>query len=168
MLYWLIPVGVIVGSTLLILVWMILTCNDLIILQKYIDRTLPLINVKIKDYMTKSNRFLDMTKTKKNIEEYEDIKELIKKVDEMKDILKKVTCYRKITDKVAKLIENVNKKEKAEELKKLIQEMENIDVNINKTIQRRNRAANFYNKKITRWPSKWVAERFKFNEETGC
>jgi len=152
-----------------ILIWIIAASNKIVILKKKVDRNFPVMNYKIKDYLIQNDKLLAYysRKIKKHARPFENFK---KGCDELKDaegIFAKVEKFHDVKAKYELFVKNIKKQEVFKGSKKLDEYLlgiEKVQNEIILTIQKYNDAVSVYNKTISVFPEKIIAERFKFNE----
>ena len=161
--------GVIFILAVLVLIWIIVASNRLVVLKKNVDRNFPLINTKIKEYnkavddvlaelrkkiKTKNAAIDGVKKANKNLAIAEGI---FNKIEKQRDVEKKVDVFSKTLNKQEEL--KGDKK-----VKNLLKDIRKIQDEINFITQKYNNAVQEYNETIARFPTRLVAERFKFEQ----
>ena len=169
MLYWLIPVGVILVLSIIILVGIILESNQLVILKNNVDRKFPLMNMKLKEYREIVKDIINFSSKKEEDRKlFLQVQKNYNKIKTSEGIFQKMKAYELLRKNVATLMKDLNKEEKMDENKKYISFCENlkkIEKQISDLKTRYNESAEIYNKKLKSFPARVIAKRFKFEEK---
>ena len=166
---YIIIVGVVFVCVLMILIWIIIASNNIVVMKKKVDRNYPIMNSKIKEFAEKSGEIADLVakKNKEKSKSGEDIKKLAERCVIAEGTLNKISKRDLLSKKVFNFIKTSKKIDELKNSRKFLQlekEIKTLEEDIEKIRERYNTAAKAYNKKVTTFPSKMIAERFKFNQ----
>lgn len=159
--------GVIFVCVTLILIWIIVASNTIVILRKKVDRNFPLMNTKIKEYVIYTEKLLDLykKKVKKETRAYEHFKKSVEELKETEGIFARETKTFEVAEKFKSFVKSVKKEKTLDDNRKFNEVLENIEKNQNEIValaQKYNLAAQKYNETIHHFPTRMIAERFKF------
>lgn len=161
--------SVIFAISVAILVWIIMASNSIVILRKKVDRNYPLMSSKIREYTKNvdkltnfcSKKFEQKPKSLLLVEKFNEkcktSENTLLKISNQKELEKKLKTF----DKIAQKDQNISKSKK---FASILKELNEVEGEIEKIIQKHDDCAKIYNKHISLFPTKIIAKRFKFEE----
>lgn len=159
--------GCIFMLAVLVLIWIIVASNKIVVLKKSIDRNFPLINGKIKDFNKGICQFVLEIEKKNKSRSLDILKKANDTLAKTEGIFKKIEQQSVVNKKFETVVKFVNKNEELKKLRKLkkqIEELNEIQIAIEEVTKKYNDAVDKYNIVIARFPTRLVAERFKFEQ----
>ena len=169
MLYWLIPVGVILVLSIIILIGIILESNQLVVLKNNVDRKFPLMNMKLKEYMEEVANAIALFKgVAKNREDFLKVEQNYNKLKKSEGFAKRLKIYKDLKKSVGTLTKDLTKSKEIKKSKKadaIFTKLKEIEKQIDQVKQKYNECATKYNQKREKFPAKMFAERFNFEEK---
>ena len=166
---WLIIVGIILLASIGILTWIIITSNRLVVLKNAVDRTFPLMNSKIKQYCESVSKLISYIerKTKKKTKALSNLKILVKNCLTAEGMINKALKQRELSNKVTDYATYIKGKKdfsESKRLKQLLEDINTLEQEVLKAINKHNQCAEKYNSLINKFPSNIISARFKFVE----
>ena len=159
--------GIIFIFTVLVLIWIIVACNEIVKQKKEVDKNYPLMSSKIKEYLIEAEKAIKFVveKTEEESKEIEQAKKCLQKTKETDGVSGRVHMQAELEKKIvallkyAKQFKQVKSGRKFASYEKQLQEISEGIVSIK---ARYNEATTKYNTTISHFPTRMLAERFKF------
>lgn len=164
-----IAAGVIFLISVLLLIWIMISCNEVVILNKKAVRNFSLVNSKVKEIIKSTEEISEFLSKKelKRKKSFEKIKKQTAEVKDLDGIYAKVEGLFEFLANYQKFMRKIEKEEvvnKSRKLKTLNNSLQELCKDLSDLCFKFNNLAEEYNKKITTFPVSAMAMRFKFEQ----